>query len=49
MKKPRVARRRIRALKYQKKLAGDSSFSDVIKASADHAALLAKRKKEKGK
>jgi hypothetical protein len=51
MKKPRVARRRLREMKYEKKLAENMNFKDVQKAATDHANLLAKRKekKEKGK
>ncbi len=45
MKKPKAERRRIRAKKYEQKIAGTSSFSDMLKVSAENAKKVAKRKK----
>ena len=48
MKKTKPARKALRELKHEKKLAADASFLDVLKASAAHAKKIAKKGK-KGK
>jgi hypothetical protein len=48
MKKPKAARRRIRAAKYQEKLINSATFSDMMKASVEAAKKKARKKKEKG-
>ena len=45
MKKPKAERRKIRAKKHEQKTATNATFSDVLKASAEHARKVAKKKK----
>jgi hypothetical protein len=50
MKKTKPARKALRELKHEKKLAANASFQDVLKASASHANKVgAKKKGKKGK
>ena len=49
MKKTKPARKALRELKHEKKLAADASFGDVLKASAAHANKVAAKKGKKGK
>jgi hypothetical protein len=44
MKKPKAARKALRAKKYEQKLTSSGSFQDMLEASAAHVRKMEKRK-----